>query len=168
MNLVYETRPIAGFEGLYHVTAHGVGEERIEDATLHPRAGNPTQRIDETPAGMLNSIGLQNIGVQKLIRDMAPVWERWTVPVIVSILGSSVEEYGDCAAALDGVPGIAALELNISSPNALKGGMEFGQDPDVAAAVTAACEPTMRPVTASPPRPQKNRWRPWKTLPATV
>jgi dihydroorotate dehydrogenase (NAD+) catalytic subunit len=107
--------------------------------TFHPRAGSPTQRIDETPAGMLNSIGLQNIGVEKLIRDMAPVWERWTVPVIVSILGSSVEEYGDCAAALDGVPGVAALELNISSPNALKGGMEFGQDPDVAAAVTAAC-----------------------------
>ena len=107
--------------------------------TLHPRAGSPTQRIDETPAGMLNSIGLQNIGVQKLIRDMAPAWERWTVPVIVSILGSSVEEYGDCAAALDGIPGIAALELNISSPNALKGGMEFGQDPDVAAAVTATC-----------------------------
>ncbi|MBI5283748.1 MAG: dihydroorotate dehydrogenase [Chloroflexi bacterium] len=107
--------------------------------TLHPRAGSPTQRIDETPAGMLNSIGLQNIGIEKLIRDMAPAWERWTVPVIVSILGSSVEEYGDCAAALDGVPGIAALELNISSPNALKGGMEFGQDPDVAAAVTAAC-----------------------------
>ncbi len=107
--------------------------------TLHPRAGSPTQRIDETPAGMLNSIGLQNIGVQKLIRDMAPAWERWTVPVIVSILGSSVEEYGDCAAALDGIPGIAGLELNISSPNALKGGMEFGQDPDVAAAVTATC-----------------------------
>ncbi len=107
--------------------------------TLHPRAGSPTQRIDETPAGMLNSIGLQNIGVEKLIRDMAPAWERWTVPVIVSILGSSVEEYGDCAAALDGVAGIAALELNISSPNAQKGGMEFGQDPDVAAAVTAAC-----------------------------
>jgi dihydroorotate dehydrogenase (NAD+) catalytic subunit len=107
--------------------------------TLRPRAGSPTQRIDETPAGMLNSIGLQNIGVEKLVRDMAPAWERWRVPVIVSILGSSVEEYGDCAAALDGVPGIAALELNISSPNAQQGGMEFGQDPDMAAAVTAAC-----------------------------
>ncbi len=107
--------------------------------TLRPRAGSPTQRIDETPAGMLNSIGLQNIGVEKLVRDMAPAWERWRVPVIVSILGSSVGEYGDCAAALDGVPGIAALELNISSPNAQQGGMEFGQDPDMAAAVTAAC-----------------------------
>ncbi len=107
--------------------------------TLRPRAGSPAPRIDETPAGMLNSIGLQNIGVDKLIRDMAPTWERWKVPVIVSILGSTVEEYGDCAAALDGVPGIAGLELNISSPNAQQGGMEFGQDAEVAAAVTAAC-----------------------------
>jgi hypothetical protein len=59
--------------------------------TLRPRAGSPTPRIDETPAGMLNSIGLQNIGVDRVIRDMAPVWERWRVPVIVSILGSTVE-----------------------------------------------------------------------------
>lgn len=107
--------------------------------TLRPRAGSPTQRIDETPAGMLNSIGLQNVGIEKLVRDMAPEWERWRVPVIVSILGSTVDEYGECAAALDGVPGVAALELNVSSPNAQKGGMEFGQDPDVAAAVTSAC-----------------------------
>ncbi|TAK65854.1 MAG: dihydroorotate dehydrogenase [Dehalococcoidia bacterium] len=107
--------------------------------TLRPRAGSPTQRVDETPAGMLNSIGLQNIGVERLVRDMAPAWERWRVPVIVSILGGSVDEYGECAAALDGVPGIAALELNVSSPNAQKGGMEFGQDPEVAAAVTSAC-----------------------------
>ena len=106
--------------------------------TLRPRAGSPTQRIDETPAGMLNSIGLQNIGVDRLVRDMAPTWERWRVPVIVSILGGSVDEYGECAAALDGVAGIAALELNVSSPNAQKGGMEFGQDPDVAAAATSA------------------------------
>jgi dihydroorotate dehydrogenase (NAD+) catalytic subunit len=107
--------------------------------TLRPRAGSPAPRIDETPAGMLNSIGLQNVGVDKLIRDLAPTWERWKVPVIVSILGSTVDEYGACAAALDGVPGIAGLELNISSPNAQQGGMEFGQDPEVAAAVTAAC-----------------------------
>jgi dihydroorotate dehydrogenase (NAD+) catalytic subunit len=107
--------------------------------TLRPRAGSPAPRIDETPAGMLNSIGLQNIGVDKVIRDMAPTWERWKVPVIVSILGSTVEEYGACAAALDGVPGIAGLELNVSSPNAQRGGMEFGQDAEVAAAVTTAC-----------------------------
>ena len=107
--------------------------------TLEPRPGSPTQRIDETPAGMLNSIGLQNIGMRKLERDLAPVWARWKVPVIVSILGSTVHEYGACAAALEGIDGVAAIEINVSSPNAEKGGMEFGQDADVAAAVTAAC-----------------------------
>jgi dihydroorotate dehydrogenase (NAD+) catalytic subunit len=107
--------------------------------TLRPRAGSPTQRIEETPAGMLNSIGLQNVGIDKLRRDLAPTWARWKVPVIVSILGSSAGEYGECAAALEGVPGVAALELNISSPNAQQGGMEFGQDAAVAASVTAAC-----------------------------
>jgi dihydroorotate dehydrogenase (NAD+) catalytic subunit len=107
--------------------------------TLRPRAGSPTQRIEETPAGMLNSIGLQNIGVDKVIRDLAPVYARWRVPVIVSILGGSPEEYGECAARLDGIEGIAGFELNISSPNAQQGGMEFGQDARTAAAVTAAC-----------------------------
>ncbi len=107
--------------------------------SMQARAGSPTQRIDETPAGMLNSIGLQNVGMRVLARDLAPKWARWKVPVIVSIIGSTVEEYGDCAAFLETTPGVAAIELNISSPNAQKGGMEFGQDPDVAAAVTAAC-----------------------------
>jgi dihydroorotate dehydrogenase (NAD+) catalytic subunit len=107
--------------------------------TLRPRSGSPVIRIDETPAGMLNSIGLQNIGVDRVIRDMAPVWERWRTPVIVSILGGSPGEYADCAAALDGVEGVAGFELNISSPNAQQGGMEFGQDARAAASVTAAC-----------------------------
>lgn len=106
--------------------------------TLRPRAGSPAPRIDETPAGMLNSIGLQNIGIEKLKRDLAPIWARWKVPVIVSILGATAEEYGECAARLEGVAGVAGLELNISSPNAQQGGMEFGQDPRAAAAVTGA------------------------------
>lgn len=104
--------------------------------TLAPRRGNLPTRIAETPSGMLNSIGLQNIGVAALIRDMAPVYAAWRVSVIASILGSTVGEYAEVAARLEGVPGIAALELNISSPNAQRGGMEFGQDPETAAAVT--------------------------------
>jgi dihydroorotate dehydrogenase (NAD+) catalytic subunit len=104
--------------------------------TLAPRRGNPQVRIAETPSGMLNSIGLQNIGVAALIRDLCPIYEMWRVPVIVSVLGSTVEEYAQVAARLEGVPGIAALEVNISSPNAQRGGMEFGQDPETAAAVT--------------------------------
>jgi dihydroorotate dehydrogenase (NAD+) catalytic subunit len=104
--------------------------------TLAPRRGNPQVRIAETPSGMLNSIGLQNIGVAALIRDLCPIFETWRVPVVVSVLGSTVEEYAEVAARLEGAPGIAALEVNISSPNAQRGGMEFGQDPETAAAVT--------------------------------
>jgi dihydroorotate dehydrogenase (NAD+) catalytic subunit len=104
--------------------------------TIAPRRGNPQVRIAETPAGMLNSIGLQNIGVRALVRDLCPVYETWRVPVIASILGSTVEEYAEVAARLEGAPGIAALELNVSSPNAQRGGMEFGQDAETAAAVT--------------------------------
>lgn len=108
--------------------------------TLRPRAGSPASgRIDETPAGMLNSIGLQNIGIDKVVREVAPVWARWSTPVIVSILGSSIDEYGECAARLEGVAGVAGVEVNISSPNAQQGGMEFGQDAQTAAAVTSAC-----------------------------
>jgi dihydroorotate dehydrogenase (NAD+) catalytic subunit len=128
-----------GIEYAKLIDVQRLGAIVSKTTTLRPRAGSPTQRIDETPAGMLNSIGLQNIGIDKLVRDLAPTWSRWRVPVIVSILGSSAEEYGACAAALDGVAGVAALELNISSPNAQRGGMEFGQDPEVAAGVTAAC-----------------------------
>lgn len=107
--------------------------------TLQPKAGSPPgRRIDETPAGMLNSIGLQNVGIEKVLRDYAPTWARWRVPVIVSVLGATVEEYGECAARLEGAEGIAGLELNISSPNALQGGMEFGQDGRTAASVTAS------------------------------
>jgi dihydroorotate dehydrogenase (NAD+) catalytic subunit len=106
--------------------------------TLKPREGSPQVRTGETPAGMLNAIGIQNPGVKKIISRYAPQWERWDVPVIVSILGSSVDEYGELARLLDGVAGVAGLELNISSPNARQGGMEFGQHADSAAAVTAA------------------------------
>lgn len=106
--------------------------------TLAPRRGNPQVRIAETPAGMLNSIGLQNIGIGAMVRDLCPTYATWRVPVIASILGATVEEYGEVAYRLEGAAGIAGIEVNISSPNAQRGGMEFGQDPEAAAAVTAA------------------------------
>lgn len=106
--------------------------------TLAPRRGNPQVRIAETPAGMLNSIGLQNIGIGAMVRDLCPTYATWRVPVIASILGATVEEYGEVAYRLEGAAGIAGIEVNISSPNAQRGGMEFGQDPEAAAAVTAS------------------------------
>lgn len=106
--------------------------------TLHPRAGNPTPRIAETPCGMLNAIGLQNVGVQRLKEEYAPLWARWEVPVIVNISGETIEEFERLAEELDGVPGVAGLEVNISCPNLREGGRLFADDARSAAAVTRA------------------------------
>jgi dihydroorotate dehydrogenase (NAD+) catalytic subunit len=105
--------------------------------TPRPRAGNATPRIAETPSGMLNAIGLQNIGVERLVHEMAPIWASWEVPVIVNVAGESVEDYAWLAEQLDGVPGIAGLELNISCPNVNDGRM-FADDAGLAAAATDA------------------------------
>jgi dihydroorotate dehydrogenase (NAD+) catalytic subunit len=106
--------------------------------TLRPRKGNAPSRTVETPAGMLNSIGLQNIGVGALVREMAPVWSRWSVPVIVNIAGESVDEYRRIASTLEGADGVAGIEVNVSCPNVAGGGMVFGIDSQSAAEVTAA------------------------------
>ena len=105
---------------------------------LEPRAGTPPPRIVETPSGMLNAIGLQGPGVEALIRDYAPQWATWPFPVLVNVNGETVEEYGELACRLDGVPGVAGLEINISCPNVREGGMFFGNNPSSAAEVTAA------------------------------
>jgi dihydroorotate dehydrogenase (NAD+) catalytic subunit len=105
--------------------------------TLKPREGNLQPRIAETPCGVLNSIGLQNIGVEAVLREKAPVWAGWRVPVIVNIVGETVEEYAELARRLDGVAGISGLEVNIGCPNIKAGGAEFGANPKSAAEVTA-------------------------------
>jgi dihydroorotate dehydrogenase (NAD+) catalytic subunit len=105
---------------------------------LRPRAGTPPPRIVETPSGMLNAIGLQGPGVDALIRDYTPAWASWDFPVLVNINGESVDEYGELAARLDGVPGVAGFEVNISCPNVDQGGIYFGNDPIAAGRVTAA------------------------------
>lgn len=105
--------------------------------TLKPRKGNEQPRIVETAAGMINSIGLQNIGVEAIVRDVAPVWATWNVPVIANIAGWSVSDYVDLARRLDGVPGVSGIEMNISCPN-VDSGLEFGLDPRAAAEVTQA------------------------------
>ena len=106
--------------------------------TLEPWEGNPQPRIAETPCGVLNSIGLQNIGVAALIKEQAPTWVGLGVPIIVNIAGETVSDYAEMARRLDGVVGISALEVNISCPNVMAGGAEFGSEPGVAARVTRA------------------------------
>ncbi len=104
--------------------------------TLAPRDGNPQPRLVETVSGVINSIGLQNIGVKALIKDKAPVWTGWKVPVIVNIAGDTVAEYGELARLLDGVKGVSGLEVNVSCPNVKAGGAAFGADAAMAAEVT--------------------------------
>lgn len=106
--------------------------------TMKTREGNPQPRLIETASGLINSIGLQNIGVKALIKEKAPAWVKWQVPVIVNIAGDTIEEYGEIAKMLDGVKGVSGIEVNISCPNVKCGGAAFGADPATAAAVTKA------------------------------
>jgi len=92
----------------------------------------------ETAGGLLNSVGLENIGVDALISEKAPVWARWRVPVIVNVAGETIDEYVAVSSKLEGVPGISGIELNISCPNVSAGGMEFGVVPRLAAQLTSA------------------------------
>jgi len=109
--------------------------------TLHPRPGNPPPRTCETTGGMLNSIGLDNDGIERFIQRQLPYLASLPTAIIVSIAGKSQEEFIQMAARLEGVPGIAALELNISCPN-VSGGVDFGIDP-------AACEKVVSGVVAA-------------------
>ncbi len=106
--------------------------------TLKPRAGNAPPRVTETPAGMLNSIGLQNPGVDAVLERYAERWAGWQVPVIVNVAGESIDDYVGVVRKLDGHPGVAGVELNISCPNVGKGGLQFALDAEGAGQVTAA------------------------------
>ncbi len=124
------------YSGLLDVQA--LGAIVSKGVTYRRRRGAPMPRIAETPAGMLNAIGLQNPGIKGVIAKYPPIWSRWSVPVIVNLAGDSVGEFAEMAAILDEVSGVAGLELNVSCPNVDAGGMFFGTDPDLAAEVTAA------------------------------
>ncbi len=126
-----------GLEYSDFVDLNQVGGIVVKGTTLAPRAGNSGRRMAETPAGMLNSIGLENPGVEELITHIMPELARYQVPVIVNISGNTVEEYGELAARLD-QSGVAGLEVNISCPNVKQGGIAFGTCPDSAAGVVKA------------------------------
>ena len=106
--------------------------------TLEPRPGNPQPRMVETVGGVLNSIGVENIGIDALIREKAPIWAGWKVPVIVNIVGQNIEEYAELARRLDEVAGVRGIEVNISCPNVAAGGMELGASSENAANVTGS------------------------------
>jgi len=106
-----------------------------KSVTLKARQGNPTPRAAETPSGMLNTIGLQNKGVDRFIDEDIPKLAKFGNPIIVNIAGESIADYKNIAKILDKLPQVAGLEVNISCPNVKKGGMQFGVDPRCAADV---------------------------------
>jgi len=106
--------------------------------SLQPRAGNPPERICETPAGMLNAIGLANVGVEAFCTEKLPKLRERKVTVVANIFASSTDDFVAIAERLDGEAGVHALELNVSCPNVTHGGIEFGKDPKLASQVTRA------------------------------
>ena len=129
--------PLIAVSGIFGVDYHtlspglpGVGAVVTKSVTLHPRLGNPEPRIIETPAGLLNSIGLQNPGIEEFLSEQIPKLRMLEVPIIASVAGANIEEYVECSRLLAPRDEIDAIELNVSCPNVEKGGMEFGCDPE--------------------------------------
>ncbi len=120
------------------VRLNRLGGVVVKGISLEPRAGNPPPRIFETAAGMLNAIGLENVGVKRFISDKMPYLRTCGCRIVVNILGDSIDDYAALAGHLSAVAGIDALEVNISCPNVKKGGVAFGTAPEMAAAVTRA------------------------------
>ncbi len=127
-----------GVEYAELVDVERIGAICSKGTTLKGRTGNAPPRVTETASGMLNSIGLQNPGVEAVLERYAQTWAAWEVPVIVNVAGESVDDYVAVVRRLDGEPGIAGIELNISCPNVGKGGIQFALDADAAAQVTRA------------------------------
>ena len=120
----------------------------LKGTTREPRLGNPAHRVYETPSGMLNAIGLQNPGVDKVIDDILPDLDFDETRFIANVCGSTIEDYASVSKRFDDSP-IDAIEINISCPNIKQGGVSFGNDPDMSARVVAACrDQTTKPLIA--------------------
>ncbi len=125
-----------GKEYADYVDLNRLGAIVVKGLSLQPRLGNPPPRIIETTGGMLNAIGLQNIGADAFIEEKLPYLRQFDVAVVANIYGESYSEYQQVAKKLSSAKGVHALEVNVSCPNVKKGGLSFGADPKVAALVT--------------------------------
>ncbi|PAC83073.1 dihydroorotate dehydrogenase [Bacillus pumilus] len=124
------------FASLYDLSL--LGGIMIKATTLEPRFGNPTPRVAETGAGMLNAIGLQNPGLKGVLENELPWLEQFDTPIIANVAGSQVDDYVEVAKQISQAKNVHAIELNISCPNVKTGGIAFGTDPHMAAALTKA------------------------------
>ena len=122
---------------------HDVGAVCLKGTTLKPRLGNPPHRVFETPAGMLNAIGLQNPGARHVVDKILPTLDFNETRFIANLSGSTIDEYYEVARIFDDSP-IDAMEINISCPNVKEGGVQFGNDPDMSARVVEACRKATR------------------------
>ena len=141
LNLKNPVMPASGcfgfgreFSGFYDLSE--LGAIMIKATTVEPRFGNPTPRVAETSAGMLNAIGLQNPGLHKVISEELPFLDQYDVPIIANVAGSTEEDYVAVAKEISKVSNVHALELNISCPNVKEGGITFGTVPEIAKKLT--------------------------------
>lgn len=118
------------------VDLNKIGGLVTKSLSLKPRKGNPPQRIVETPAGMLNAIGLQNVGVEEFLKEKIPFLKKFDVPLICNIAASTIEEYVECTKILTNEDAITAFEINVSCPNVKEGGLQFGNDPTAVGKIT--------------------------------
>ena len=124
------------FEGL--VDLNRLGAIIVKGLSLEPTKGNPPPRIVETPCGMLNAIGLENVGIDVFVKEKLPFLQTLFPPIFANIYGTSIEEYAELAARVDDLEAISGVEVNISCPNVKAGGIAFGADPDSAFSVVKA------------------------------
>jgi dihydroorotate dehydrogenase (NAD+) catalytic subunit len=127
-----------GEEFAEYVDLEKIGALVTKGLSLKPKAGNAMPRIVETPGGMLNAIGLQNVGIDAFIEKKIPFLRNISTPVVVNFFGNTVEEYAELAERLDAIPEVAGIEVNISCPNVKHGGIVFGTDPKSAHSVVSA------------------------------
>ncbi len=124
-----------------------IGGIVTKSLSLKPRKGNPPQRIAETPAGMLNAIGLQNVGVEEFLKEKIPFLKKFDTKIICNIAASSIEEYVECTKILTGEDTIDAFEINVSCPNVKEGGLQFGNDVKAVGKITGKVKAvTKKPV----------------------
>ncbi|GIX06374.1 MAG: dihydroorotate dehydrogenase [Candidatus Poribacteria bacterium] len=133
-----------GSEYAEFVDLNRLGGVAVKSITLEPRAGNPPPRIAETPAGMLNTIGLQNVGLEAFLTEKLPYLRQFDTSVLVNLSGYTVSDYVQLCERLSEAEGVHGLELNVSCPNVDCGGMQFGVDPQLLGELVAACRRATR------------------------
>ena len=133
-----------GLEFAGHADFGQLGAIVVKGLSREPMAGKPGPRLAETAAGMLNAVGLQNVGVRAFVRDKLPRLSRLGLPIVANVFAHRIEDYAEVLRALEDADGLAAYELNVSCPNTLRGGLEFGADAATVAETVAAAKAAAR------------------------